>query len=219
LSCQFELFCFIIPYINDLVNSLDQDRLFEEILAARERVYALGDVTPLQPLVLPGSSCEVWVKREDLGPIKAYKWRGAYNAMAALSAEQRSKGIVTASAGNHAQGVAYASSKANAKSTIVMPENSPLIKIEAAKGYGTDVILKGTRVDGIYTADPEKDSSATKYKEITFEEVYDKGLNVMDMTAFTLCQENNLPIIVFDMNKPGNLFKLVQGEEVGTLIT
>ncbi|MDF1673129.1 MAG: UMP kinase [Vicingaceae bacterium] len=83
-----------------------------------------------------------------------------------------------------------------------------------------DVILKGTRVDGIYTSDPEKDSNATKYKEITFEEVYSKGLNVMDMTAFTLCNENKLPIIVFNMNTPGNLKKVVNQEtEVGTLVT
>ena len=86
------------------------------------------------------------------------------------------------------------------------------IEIEA------DVILKGTRVDGIYTADPEKDPTATKYERITFTEVYDKGLNVMDMTAFTLCKENLLPIIVFDMNKPGNLARLVAGEQVGTLV-
>jgi uridylate kinase len=82
-----------------------------------------------------------------------------------------------------------------------------------------DVVLKGTRVDGVYTADPEKDPSATKYDTITFHEVYEKNLNVMDMTAFTLCQENNLPIIVFDMNKNGNLVELVKGEKIGTLIT
>jgi uridylate kinase len=82
-----------------------------------------------------------------------------------------------------------------------------------------DVVLKGTRVDGVYTADPEKDKNATKYQTISFQEVYEKNLNVMDMTAFTLCQENNLPIIVFDMNKMDNLVKLVQGEEIGTLIT
>jgi uridylate kinase len=81
-----------------------------------------------------------------------------------------------------------------------------------------DVVLKGTRVDGIYTADPEKDPSATRYDEITFQEVYDKGLNVMDMTAITLCQENNLPIIVFDMNKPGNFEKIAEGEHIGTLV-
>lgn len=86
------------------------------------------------------------------------------------------------------------------------------IEIEA------DVVLKGTRVDGIYTADPEKDKSATKYNTISFEEVYAKGLEVMDMTAFTLCKENNLPIIVFDMNKPNNLKNLMQGQEVGTLV-
>lgn len=82
-----------------------------------------------------------------------------------------------------------------------------------------DVVLKGTRVDGIYTADPEKDKTATRYEKISFTEVYAKNLNVMDMTAFTLCQENKLPIIVFDMNKTGNLLKLVQGESIGTLVS
>ena len=81
-----------------------------------------------------------------------------------------------------------------------------------------DVVMKGTRVDGIYTADPLKEPNATRYDEITFDEVYQKNLNVMDMTAFTLCQENNLPIIVFDMNKPGNLMRLVDGEPIGTLV-
>jgi uridylate kinase len=81
-----------------------------------------------------------------------------------------------------------------------------------------DVVLKGTRVDGIYTADPEKDPSATRYDEISFQEVYDKGLNVMDMTAITLCQENKLPIIVFDMNKPGNFKRIANSEAIGTLV-
>jgi len=81
-----------------------------------------------------------------------------------------------------------------------------------------DVVLKGTRVDGIYTADPEKDPAATRYTEISFKEVYSKGLNVMDMTAFTLCEENQLPIIVFDMNKTGNFMKIAQGEVIGTLV-
>jgi uridylate kinase len=81
-----------------------------------------------------------------------------------------------------------------------------------------DVILKGTRVDGIYTADPEKDPAATKFENITFQECITKGLKVMDMTAFTLCMENKLPIIVFDMNKPGNLMKVVEGMNVGTLV-
>ncbi|MCW3462274.1 UMP kinase [Chitinophaga nivalis] len=81
-----------------------------------------------------------------------------------------------------------------------------------------DVILKGTRVDGIYTADPEKDKTATRFETITFSEVYQKSLNVMDMTAFTLCQENKLPIIVFDMNRPGNLLNVIMGKNVGTLV-
>ena len=86
------------------------------------------------------------------------------------------------------------------------------IEIEA------DAVLKGTRVDGIYTADPEKDPTATKFAEISFDEVIEKNLNVMDMTAFTLCKENNLPIIVFDMNTAGNLGRLLNGEHLGTLV-
>jgi uridylate kinase len=81
-----------------------------------------------------------------------------------------------------------------------------------------DVVLKGTRVDGIYSADPEKDKNAKKYDTISFSEVYEKGLEVMDMTAFTLCNENKLPIIVFDMNKAGNLKKVIAGDKVGTLV-
>ncbi len=82
-----------------------------------------------------------------------------------------------------------------------------------------DIILKGTRVDGIYTSDPEKDSTAIKFDTITFSEVYKRGLNVMDLTAITLCKENNLPIIVFDMNKTGNLVELIHGKSIGTLVT
>jgi uridylate kinase len=81
-----------------------------------------------------------------------------------------------------------------------------------------DVILKGTRVDGIYTADPEKDKKATKFDHITFDDVLKKGLKVMDTTAFTLSQENELPIIIFDMNTPGNLLKVVTGEKIGTKV-
>ncbi|WP_336515004.1 UMP kinase [Pollutibacter soli] len=81
-----------------------------------------------------------------------------------------------------------------------------------------DVILKGTRVDGIYTADPEKDPTATKYETITYKECLEKNLRVMDLTAFTLCMENNIPIIVFDMNKNENLKRVVMGEKVGTLV-
>jgi uridylate kinase len=86
------------------------------------------------------------------------------------------------------------------------------IEIEA------NVVLKGTRVDGVYTADPEKFPDAERYTSLTFQDAYTKGLNIMDMTAFTLCMENNLPIIVFDMNKPGNLLDVIIGKEVGTLI-
>lgn len=81
-----------------------------------------------------------------------------------------------------------------------------------------DVILKGTRVDGIYSSDPEKDKNATKFDRISFDDVYGNGLKVMDMTAFTLCKENDLPIIVFDMDTPGNLRKVLAGEQVGTLV-
>jgi uridylate kinase len=87
------------------------------------------------------------------------------------------------------------------------------IEIEA------DVVLKGTRVDGVYTADPEKDPTATRYTQLSFEEAISKGLKIMDTTAFTLCQENKVPIIVFDMNKEGNLAALVSGEDLGTLIS
>lgn len=82
-----------------------------------------------------------------------------------------------------------------------------------------DVMLKGTRVDGIYTADPEKDPNAQKYNHITYDEIYNKNLRVMDLTATTMCKENNLPIIVFDMDTEGNLKKVLNGEEIGTLVT
>lgn len=81
-----------------------------------------------------------------------------------------------------------------------------------------DAILKGTRVDGIYTADPEKDPNATKYSSLTYEEALSKQLKIMDLTAFALCQENNMPIYVFDMNKKGNLIKVIKGEHIGTIV-
>ena len=79
-------------------------------------------------------------------------------------------------------------------------------------------MLKGTRVDGVYTADPEKDPKAEKFDEITFDEIYNRGLKVMDLTATTMCKENNLPIVVFNMDKPGNLTKLLSGEKIGTTV-
>jgi len=82
-----------------------------------------------------------------------------------------------------------------------------------------DALLKGTRVDGIYSDDPEKNPEAMKYERLTFREAYDKELKIMDLTAFTFCEENNIPVIVFDMNHPGNLQKLLEGEKIGTLVT
>jgi uridylate kinase len=87
-----------------------------------------------------------------------------------------------------------------------------------ASEINADVILKGTRVDGIYTADPEKDPTATKFDRVSYKDAISKNLKVMDMTAFTLCQENDMPIIVFDINKEGNLLKVAKGEKVGTLV-
>ncbi|HMG15384.1 MAG TPA: hypothetical protein VK590_08065, partial [Saprospiraceae bacterium] len=87
-----------------------------------------------------------------------------------------------------------------------------------ANEISADVILKGTRVDGVYTADPEKDPTAVKFDTITFTNAINLGLKVMDMTAFTLCKENDLPIIVFDINQPDNLVKIVNGEKIGTLV-
>ena len=84
---------------------------------------------------------------------------------------------------------------------------------------GAEIILKGTRVDGVYSADPEKDPKATRYNKISFNEVIKKELNVMDLTAFTMCKKNNIPIYVFDMNKKGNLMKVVNGEDIGTLVS
>lgn len=82
-----------------------------------------------------------------------------------------------------------------------------------------NLVLKGTRVDGIYTADPEKDKTATRYEKVSYSEVYEKGLNVMDLTAITLCQENKLPIVVFDMNREGNFLSVCKGDNVGTLVS
>ena len=96
--------------------------------------------------------------------------------------------------------------------TTDSPASLRAVEIEA------NIVLKGTRVDGVYDSDPEKVKDAIKFNEISFDEAYERNLKIMDMTAFTLCKENNLPIIVFDMNKPGNLVKLVEGEKVGTLI-
>jgi len=83
----------------------------------------------------------------------------------------------------------------------------------------SDVILKGTRVDGVYDSDPEKNSNASKFDSLTFDQAYDKQLKIMDMTAFTICKENEIPVVVFDMNSPGNLKKVILGDKIGTLVT
>ena len=121
-------------------------RLFNEILMARERVYAMFDPTPLEPLALAGMDCKVFIKREDLSPIHSYKWRGAYNRMAILSAEERRRGVVCASAGNHAQGVAAAAHKMGIQATIYMPRSTPRMKQAAVAHFGgnhTKVVLFG----------------------------------------------------------------------------
>lgn len=115
---------------------MDQEQLFQEILMARQRVYAAGDPTPLQKLEIAEYDCEVWAKREDLGPIKAYKWRGAYNAVAALEPDQRAKGIIAASAGNHGQGVALAARKLDCQAIVFMPVSTPEVKQHEVKRHG-----------------------------------------------------------------------------------
>lgn len=122
---------------------INQEQLFQEILMARQRVYAAGKPTPLQRLPIAEYDCEVWAKREDLGPIKAYKWRGAYNAVASMSAEKRAKGIVAASAGNHGQGVARAARKLGCDCIIFMPLSTPEVKqSEVMRHGGTHVEIR-----------------------------------------------------------------------------
>ncbi|MFZ1686233.1 MAG: UMP kinase [Flavobacteriales bacterium] len=142
---------------------------------------------------------------------KGYKTR----LMSAIKMEQVAEPFIRRRAVRHLEKgriVIFGAGTGNPYFTTDTAASLRAIEIEA------DVILKGTRVDGIYTADPEKDNTATKYDRISFTEVYEKGLNVMDLTAFTLCNENKLPIIIFDMNKPGNLGRLMKGEQVGTLV-
>jgi threonine dehydratase len=143
-------------------------RLRQEILFARERVYRFGQSTPLERLILPGSEPqpEIWVKREDLSPVKCYKWRGACNAMAQLDAEQRARGVVTASAGNHAQGVALAARALGIQARICMPRSTPKVKQNAVRHHGAEFVsiqLTGDSYDDAMLAarDLEKASGAT----------------------------------------------------------
>jgi threonine dehydratase len=116
------------------------DQLREAIHQARARVYQVGDATPLEPIVVEGVSQPVWVKREDLGPIKAYKWRGAFNAMSCLTPDQLEGGVVAASAGNHAQGIALAARKLETTARIYMPKPTPLVKRKAVIAHGGDCV-------------------------------------------------------------------------------
>ncbi|WP_269543153.1 pyridoxal-phosphate dependent enzyme [Cerasicoccus fimbriatus] len=115
-------------------------RLRQEILFARQRVYRAGSPTPLEQLPLPGFDGEIWVKREDVSPIKAYKWRGAFNRMAIMTPEESAAGVVTASAGNHAQGVALAAGKLGVRADIFMPGTTPAVKQNAVKRLGGDMV-------------------------------------------------------------------------------
>jgi len=129
---------------------MTNDALFQEILMARQRVYEVGEPTPLEQLPIAEYDFEVWAKREDLGPIKAFKWRGAYNAMASLTEEQRAKGIVAASAGNHAQGVALAAKALGCKAEIFMPLSTPEVKQSEVRRHGGDAVtirLEGDSYD------------------------------------------------------------------------
>ena len=154
------------------IMSILSDRLSEEILQARQRVYTVGEPTPLQRLNLPGIKAPVYAKREDLGPIRAYKWRGAFNCMAALGQEARDKGIVAASAGNHAQGVALAARVLNCHATIFMPRSTPEVKQTEVRRHGgghVKIMLHGDCYD-------ETAAAAHEYTEThgcTFVHPYD----------------------------------------------
>jgi threonine dehydratase len=145
-------------------DKLPLDRqLRQEILFARERVYRFGQPTPIERLVLPGGGPEIWVKREDLSPVKSYKWRGACNRMAVLTAEERTKGVVTASAGNHAQGVALAARTLGVKARIYMPRSTPQVKQGAVRLHGGDfaqILLAGDSYDDAVTAAREDERAS-----------------------------------------------------------
>lgn len=135
--------------------------------------------------------------------------------MSAIKMEQIAESFIRRRAVRHLEKgriVIFGSGTGNPYFTTDTAASLRAIEVEA------DVILKGTRVDGIYTADPEKDETAVKFDQISFKDVIAKDLKVMDLTAFTLCNENNLPIVVFDMNKPGNLKKVVSGDAIGTMV-
>lgn len=124
--------------------------LFREVFLARQRVYAVGNPTPLERLEVPGVDAEIWLKREDLSPIHAYKWRGAYNRMAVLSDAERQRGVITCSAGNHAQGVALGAAKLGIRARVIMPVSTPRMKQAAVKRHGgefVEIVLVGDTFD------------------------------------------------------------------------
>ncbi len=153
------------------------EKVFEAILMARQRVYEVSGATPFEEIFDESLPFRLFVKREDLGPIKAYKWRGAYNKIAALSAEERSRGIVAASAGNHAQGVALAAKKLGIFAKIFMPTSTPEVKQRAVKRFGgefVEIVLHGEAYDAAGTAAKED----AKKNNLTFINPYD-DLDVM----------------------------------------
>lgn len=145
-------------------DQLPLDRqLRQEILFARERVYRFGQPTPMERLILPDDGPEIWVKREDLSPVKSYKWRGACNRMAVLTAQERAKGVVTASAGNHAQGVALAARTLGVKARIYMPRSTPQVKQRAVRHHGgefAEIILTGDSYDEAVSAAREDERAS-----------------------------------------------------------
>lgn len=149
-----------------------RDKLFDEILQARQRVYAVGEPTPMHRVSLPGLDAVVYAKREDLGPIKAYKWRGAYNCMSKLAPEQRAGGVVAASAGNHGQGVALAAARLGCRAHIFMPRSTPAVKQNAVRMHGGDhveIVLSGDSYDAASAAAHE----FAEANNLTFVHPYD----------------------------------------------
>ena len=162
---------FCISKYREPMSELEQ-KLFEEILRARQRVYAVGEPTPLQQMNLPGIEAHVYAKREDLGPIKAYKWRGAYNCMAKLTPEQRAVGVVAASAGNHGQGVALAAARLGCKAWVFMPRSTPAVKQNAVRMHGgehVEIMLVGDSYDAASAAAHE----FAEENHLTFVHPYD----------------------------------------------
>ena len=185
------------------------------------KVYEVAQESPLEraPLLSARLKNEIYFKREDLQQVFSFKLRGAYNKMAQLTEAQRAKGVIAASAGNHAQGVALAAQRMKCRAVIVMPVTTPRVKVDAVKARGAEVVLMAKNsVDGVYDSDPRKNLEAVRYDALTHMDVVEKRLEVMDTTAITLCMDKGLDIVVFDIFEPGNLRRLFHGERVGTLI-